>query len=80
MLDLARTGRTSDPLLIDLNIARAINRYALTAIGWWEVGRFDETTLDYFMALNAQLPAMQSGIAKIEGAKAKIREQFKSRR
>lgn len=79
MLDLARTGRTDDPLLIDIHLARAINRHALTTIGWWEVGQFDQTTLDYFYALNSQLPAMQSGIAKIEQTKAKIKEQFKSR-
>lgn len=79
MLDIARTGRTTDPLLIDISLARLINRHALTAIGWWEVGQFDQTTLDYFTALSTQLPLMQSGIAKIEQTKSKIREQLKRR-
>lgn len=79
MLDVARTGKTTDPLLIDINLARLMNRHALTSIGWWEVGQFDQTTLDYFAALDSQLPAMQSGIARIEQTKAKIREQLKRR-
>jgi len=79
LLDVARTGQTTHPLLIDISLARQMNKHALTHIGWWEVGKFDQMTLDFFSALNNQLPIMQSSIAHIEKSKNEYRNLFKRR-
>lgn len=61
---------------MDVLTARNINRWCGTAIGFWEVGKFDEATLAMFDGLANGLPTMRAGIAKIESAKDKIRKQF----
>ena len=63
--------------MIDLSLAQKMNQSAFINIGWWEVGQFDNVTLDYFMALSNTLPTMRAGINKIEHAKQKYREEFK---
>lgn len=61
---------------MDILTAQRLNKFMGTAIGFWEVGKFDEATLAMFDGLSSGLPTMRAGIAKIESAKDKIRKQF----
>lgn len=58
-------------------MARVINHYNGSSIGFWDVGGFDETTIDLFLALNNQLPSARAGIQKIEAAKQKYFAQLR---
>lgn len=79
-MDVARTGKTSHPILKDSMVARAINRYTGSTIGFWDVGQLPETVIDLFVALENQLPVAQAGVEKIKATQDNIRRQWRQGR
>ncbi len=76
MLEVARTGETSDPQLVRISLARAINlRCGGVVITPWDDDLFQylEITgwLDWFRALQSTQPR-QTGMQKIEARKRAI--------
>ncbi len=60
-----------------LFVAQMINRlHGGPVIAEWEVDELDEVTIDRYVAMATELPAMSEGISKIEARKAEIRSKF----
>lgn len=73
LLTYAQTGRATG-YLANIVQARVINQALGGAlVGPWDIASLDETTIDAFMMLTHDLPAMRQGIDQIEAAKAAIR-------
>jgi hypothetical protein len=59
-------------------LANMINQaHGGAVIAAWQVGQLDEGTLDAYRRLANDLPKMGQQVQRIEGAKAKIREQHR---
>ena len=68
--EIAKTGRTTDPLLARIGLARSINQFSGGAIiSPWQVDELDEAWLDTFRVLADELPTMQKAYARIESVK-----------
>lgn len=75
--DLSRRGAYAGPLL-DLGLARTINIYhGGPVIAAWQVGQLPEDVLDQYRGLARGLPIAREGLARIEAAKAAIRQLVK---
>lgn len=60
-----------------LFVAQMINRlHGGAVIAEWEVDELDNVTIDRYVAMATELPAMSEGIARVEARKAEIRRNF----
>ena len=74
MLMLSMTGKTGWEPLVNIELAKRIN-LALGGpfVSPWDVGQFDDATIDIVTGMIRDLPSMQKGMGEIEQIKQRIR-------
>jgi hypothetical protein len=72
---MVQQGRTSDPLLGRVMLARRINHFCGTAIGPWDVDDLPDVFIDAINALDSDLTEITSGLEKVRGVQNRIRRQ-----
>jgi hypothetical protein len=72
--EIAASGKTSDPLMIDVLKARRINRLLGTAIAPWEINMIPEDNMDAIFALD-KIGEVQKHYQEVENEFAKWRKE-----
>jgi hypothetical protein len=77
LLQIAKQGTTSHPILARVFLARMVNRACGTTIGPWDVDELPDVFLDALRALELDLGEMERGLAQVKEAQARIRARYK---
>jgi hypothetical protein len=78
LLQIARQGSTTHPLLARVFLAQKINRVCATTIGPWDVDGLPDTFIDAIKALDTDLAEMKRGFEQVAAAQARIRARYKN--
>lgn len=77
LLQIAKQGSTTHPLLARVFLAKMVNKTCGTAIGPWDVDDLPEVFLDAVRALEMDLAEMERGLEQVREVQARIRARYK---
>lgn len=73
---MVQQGRTSDPLIGRVMLAKRINQYCGTNIGPWDVDELSDEFIDAVTALDTDLTQMTDGLEKVREVQQRIRQRY----